>query len=185
MAVVEQSDESLMARVQADDPAAFSTLYDRHAAAAFGVARSICPSLNLAEDAVQEGFLSIWRGRATYRPSEGRSFRGWAMQVVRNRAIDSCRKAGTSPRVVSDRVDEAAGAAAKSAHDEAVDRSEQRDLDEVLERLPDAQAEVIALAFFGGMSHTQISERLDLPEGTVKGRMRLGLEKMRRGLKSR
>lgn len=179
-----QSDENLMERVREDDAAAFGLLYDRHAAAAFKVARSICATSVLAEDAVQEGFLSIWRGRATYEP-EGRPFRGWALQVVRNRAIDSHRRAKARPQAISDEVDRTRAATARSAHDEAVARSEHRELNDALDRLPAAQAEVIALAFFGGMSHTQIAERLDLPSGTVKGRMRLGLEKMRRGLKIR
>lgn len=179
-----QSDDVLMTRVQGDDPTAFGELYDRHAAAALGVARSICASSAHAEDVVQEGFLSIWRSRATYEPARGRTFRGWAMQIVRNRAIDSRRQAGVRPRITSGDVKAPPGAATRSAHDEAVERSEHRGLNDALERLPQAQAEVIALAYFGGMSHTQIAEKLHLPRGTVKGRMRLGLEKMRRGLKA-
>ena len=174
------TDDALMARVQADDHIAFACLYDRHAATALSVARSICRHGTAAEDAVQEGFISIWRGRATYRPGGGgNAFRGWALQIVRNRAIDSRRKDKIRPQISDDPVEGSADLAARSALDETIERSRERELTALVERLPPAQAEVIMLAFFGGLTHSEISEKLDLPGGTVKGRLRLGLEKMR------
>ena len=154
----EQSDEALMLRAQADDTDAFAALYDRHAEGAFRVARAICRDSSRAEDAVREGFLAIWRGRADYRPDAG-SFRAWSMRIVKDMAIDSAQQA-------------AEGAA----------ESEREELIALLQRLPEAQAEVIVLAFYGGLSHAEIAAQLDLPAGTVKGRMRLGLEKLRQEL---
>lgn len=180
--VQDESDEGLMRRVQGGDSAAFGQLYDRHAGPALAVARSVCHNIGLAEEAVQEGFLSIWRGRAGYRPHRGATFGGWAMETVRNRAIDSHRRraAVKRPRTTALPVTELPGTASGSALDEVIERSEQDELRNHLGRLPEAQAEVITLAFFGGKTHTEIAAQLGLPPGTVKGRMRLGMEKLRR-----
>lgn len=177
----EQTDEALMIRAQADDTDAFAELYDRHAVLAFRIARAICRDRSRAEDAVQEGFLAIWRHRAGYRPDAG-SFRAWSMRIVKNRAIDSSRHAGTRPPAQSsDASDDRLQADPDSTtpQDEALARSERDELFASLRRLPAAQAEVIVLAFYGELSHSEIATQLDIPAGTVKGRMRLGLEKLR------
>lgn len=173
-----------MTRVQGNDSVAFGKLYDRHVARALTVAQSVCRDVGHAEDAVQEGFLSIWRGRGTYKPGAYSSFRGWAMTTVRNRALDSARSraAGKLPQSSSIEVDNLLEGASRSALDEAVERSDNQELDDLLAQLPEAQAEVITLAFFGGLSHVEIAEQLGLPEGTVKGRMRLGMVKLRSGM---
>lgn len=177
------SDEVLMRRVQNDDPDAFGQLYDRHSARGFSVALSVCRNTHLAEEALQEGFLSIWRGRSTFGPQNGSSFRGWAMTTIRNRAIDQHRRRSTRPQASSVAVEDLPAASSRSALDEAMERSGHKALDDHLGRLPEAQAEVITLAYFGGMTHTEIAEELDLPAGTVKGRIRLGMEKLRRDLR--
>lgn len=185
MATIElrdQSDEALMRRVQDDDTDAFGLLYDRHAVKGLSVALSVSRNTHLAEEALQEGFLSIWRSRCTFDPRNGSSFRAWAMTTIRNRAIDQNRRRSARPQPSSVPVDELPAASSRSALDEAMERSDHKALDDHLRRLPEAQAEVITLAFFGGMSHTEIAEELELPAGTIKGRMRLGLEKLRRGL---
>lgn len=177
----EQTDEALMIRAQADDTDAFSELYDRHAVLAFRIARAICRDRGRAEEVVQEGFLAIWRGRADYRPDAG-SFRAWSMRIVKNRAIDSSRHLGARPPTqTSDAYDDQPPADRDSPtpQDEALAQSERDELFASLRRLPDAQAEVIVLAFYGELSHSEIATQLDLPAGTVKGRMRLGLEKLR------
>lgn len=177
-----QTDEALMIRAQADDTDAFAELYDRHAVLALRIARAICRDRGRAEDAVQEGFLAIWRGRAGYRPDAG-SFRAWSMRIVKNRAIDSSRHVGARPPTRSgDAYDDQSQADPDAAapQDEALARSERDELFASLRGLPDAQAEVIVLAFYGELSHSEIATQLDLPAGTVKGRMRLGLEKLRR-----
>ena len=174
-----QDDEALMVRVQADDDLAFAELYDRHAPRALQVARTICRDTRRAEEAVQEGFLSIWRSRGRYEPARG-SFQAWSMMMVRSRAIDSYRARSVrppeQPDLLSGEGTEAVGA---SPSDEVIARSEGDALRTCLDQLPEAQAEVITLAFFGGLSHSEIATRLHLPPGTVKGRMRLGLEKLR------
>lgn len=168
-----------MRRVQADDTRAFGELYDRHITRALRVARSVGHQSTRAEDAVQEGFLSVWRSRASYRPATG-SFQAWAMTIIRHRAVDSIRSddAQTRPQLtdVKQGVPDTASA---SLQDDAIRRSEDHALRTLLRQLPDAQAEVITLAFFGELSHTEIAAQLSLPEGTVKGRMRLGLKKLR------
>jgi DNA-directed RNA polymerase specialized sigma24 family protein len=93
-----QSDGALMDRVKADDAGAFAELYDRHAARAFRVARVVYHDSGHAEDAVQEGFLSVWRQRAQFRPEAG-SFQAWSMRIVHSRAIDSHRSAAARPQL--------------------------------------------------------------------------------------
>lgn len=174
-----ESDEKLMVRVQADDSEAFGLLFDRHYKRAIAVAGSVCRDGGRAEDAVQEGFLSLWRSRSSYRPARG-SFRAWSMALIRHRALDSVRaeSATSRPRLAGgDRLD--AVAAPGSVQDDAINKSRDDVLRESLGQLPDAQAEVIALAFYGGLSHSEIAAQLELPPGTVKGRMRLGLDKLR------
>jgi RNA polymerase sigma-70 factor (ECF subfamily) len=177
----EQSDEALMACAQDNDANAFAQLYDRHARRAFRVARAVCRDASRAEDAVQEGFLAIWRNRANYLPQIG-TFQAWSMKIVQNRAIDSYRNAATRPPPQAGARSEetpAPDAVSASPQDEAIARSESEVLRASLHRLPKAQAKVIALAFYGGLSHAEIATQLDLPKGTVKGQMRLGLEKLR------
>lgn len=178
----EQADEALMARVQNGDTDAFGQLYDRYAERALRIAAAICRDRSRAEDAVQEGFLAIWRSRDRYQPGAG-SFRAWSMRIVKNRAIDSSRQLAARPQTqTSDlRADRPqADPDPTTPQDEALASGERRELLGLLRRLPAEQAEVIVLAFYGEMSHSEIAARLDLPPGTVKGRMRLGLEKLRR-----
>jgi RNA polymerase sigma-70 factor (ECF subfamily) len=179
------SDEALMRRVQADDTRAFEELYDRNLGLAWRVARSICDDAGRAEDAAQDAFVSAWRSRASYRHEAG-SVRGWLMTIVRNRALESVRRETAShrPRLAADDYTgpDPAGA---SPQDEVIARSEADALRVRLQGLPEAQAEVIVLAFYGELSHTEIAQRLSLPPGTVKGRMRLGLMKLRAEMEAR
>lgn len=169
-----------MTRLQNGDTDAFAELYDRHAVRAFRVARAICHDTGRAEDAVQEGFLAIWASRAQFSPENG-SFRAWSMSIVKNRAVDSYRAAASRPPLQPTETQaERHDAESKSVQDQVLARSETDAMLVSLRALPTAQAEVIALAFFGELSHSEIAAQLDLPPGTVKGRMRLGLEKLRR-----
>ena len=174
------TDEELMRRVQdTEDVEAFSSLYDRHATRAYRIARSVCGDSSRSEEAVQEGFLSIWRGRAKFRPVSG-SFQAWSMSIVRYAAIDALRRdrVAKRPRLVEQGI-EPADSRAASPEEQVVAGSEAEAVRASLTQLPEAQAEVITLAFFGDLSHSEIAQALDLPPGTVKGRMRLGLEKLR------
>ncbi|MEA2405599.1 MAG: hypothetical protein QOE08_2246 [Thermoleophilaceae bacterium] len=179
------SDETLMLHAQRGDADAFGRLHDRHAARAIRVALAVCGNRTRAEDAVQEGFLSIWRSRASYRPESG-SFQGWAMKIIHNRAIDANRRDAASRRPQLVAIEDAAAAPAPgSLQDAVIARSEGDALRAMLRGLPDTQAEVIVLAYFGELSHSEIAAQLSLPAGTVKGRMRLGLHKLRDELELR
>jgi len=174
-----------MLRVQSGDTEAFAQLYDRHSPRAYRVAQSVCRSSSSAEDAVQDGFLSIWRSRGSYRPGKG-SFKAWSMRVVQNRAIDTVRRERPAARPAADELaDDLPDLVSPSVQDQVVAGSEGVAVRGALAHIPPAQAEVITLAFFGGLSHSEIAHELALPAGTVKGRMRLGLEKLRQRMEAR
>ncbi len=173
------SDQELMRRIQADDAVAFGLLHDRLAPRALRVAAAVGTSFDLAHDAVQEGFLSVWRSRAKYRAERG-DVSTWVFASVRNRAIDGLRRharheRGGHPGDESTAELHAPGdvQAQANADDDA------RRLRALLARLPVGQRDVIVLAYFGELTHAEIAARLTLPLGTVKGRMRLGLHKLR------
>jgi RNA polymerase sigma-70 factor (ECF subfamily) len=136
-----------------------------------------------AEDVTQEAFLSVWRRADMFDPRYG-SLQGWLLRIVRNRAIDIHRQSSVrDKRLVGNGEEAFARAAASGDALTKVTESELRDqLADSLRHLPPEQARVIALAHVAGMTHTEIASFLELPEGTVKGRLRLGLMKMRRSL---
>jgi RNA polymerase sigma-70 factor, ECF subfamily len=174
------SDETLMIRAQEGNGGAFAELYDRYAIRAFRLTQAICHDSGRAEDALQEGFLAVWHNRAQFDPGNG-SFKAWSMRIVKNRAIDSCRTAATRPPVQAiETRSETPDTGSKSVPDQVLYRDEIDTVLTSLRELPAAQTEVIALSFFGELSHSEIASQLGLPAGTVKGRMRLGLEKLRR-----
>lgn len=172
------SDRELMAKVSTGSVESFSDLYDRFSDRAYRVAYSVCRDEGRAQDAVQEAFVSLWRSRTSYRPEQG-TVGGWLLAVVRHRAIDLARSNGQhAARRASDfQLDELP--AGDDPVETAVKRDDPQRLQEALAKLPDAQAEVITLAYYGQLSHTEIAAQLGLPPGTVKGRMRLGLQKLR------
>jgi RNA polymerase sigma-70 factor (ECF subfamily) len=173
------SDDALMRRAQADERQALGLLYERHFARALRVARSVSHDPACAEDAVQDGFLSIWRVRASYRPGAG-GFQAWAMRIVHNRAIDlNRRNAAKNCLLVSDYDYDREPFAISSPYEEMIARSEGQALRGALRQLPGPQAQAIVLAYFCELTHTEIAEQLGLPVGTVKGRIRLGLKKLR------
>jgi len=169
-----------MAIVDRKLPAAFEVLYDRHGGAAFSLAYRIVGDRTSAEDVTQEAFLSIWRSNARFDRARG-SVRSWVLSVVRNRAIDALRRgAGQAPKLDQDDDSALEGRPADERTDvEAARRETSRELRGALRELPADQSQVIQLAYFGGFSHSEIAEMLGMPLGTVKGRMRLGLEKIR------
>jgi RNA polymerase sigma-70 factor, ECF subfamily len=176
------ADEELMQLIYRRNAAAFEVIYDRHADAAFSLAYRICGQRGLAEDVVQEAFLSLWRSGARYDRNRG-SVRTWALGIVHNRAIDALRRRAVRERgVVSDEGIEERIASPQLTDVEFARRDEALEIREALERLPDEQSRVIELAYFGGLTHVEIASMLDTPIGTVKGRMRLGLAKMRMSL---
>ena len=169
------TDEELASRVAAGDAHAFELLYDRYSAPALRVARAITGDRGLAEEAVQEAFVSIWRRAGRYDPRSG-TFRAWALSVVRYRAIDIVRTRRTH---AGD--DELMTHADERENIEATveQRLESERIKRQLAELPPAQRDLIVLAFFGGLTHAELATHLSLPLGTVKGRMRLALRKLR------
>jgi RNA polymerase sigma-70 factor (ECF subfamily) len=176
------ADEEVMQLVQQGDPRAFELLYDRHGGPAFSLAYRMVGDRVIAEDISQEAFLSIWRSRLRYQAERG-SVRTWVLGVVHHRAIDALRR-----NLVHDR--RRASAEGLEERQEAPERTdvevarreEARHVRSAIDTLPEDQSQVIELAYFGGFTHSQIAEMLEMPIGTVKGRMRLGLEKLRRQL---
>ncbi len=169
-----------MTLVDRKDPAAFSVLYDRHGGAAYSLAYRIVGDRSAAEDVTQEAFLSLWRSKAGYDRARG-SVRGRVLGIVRNRAIDVMRR--ESAPVAKLAYDDDAALDARPADEltdvEAIRRETARQVRGVLGGLPPEQSQVIELAYFGGFSHSEIASIVEAPLGTVKGRMRLGLERIR------
>lgn len=168
-----------MPLVHDGDARAFEVVFDRHADAAFSLAYRMCGRRAMAQDVVQDAFLSLWRSGAAYDRTRG-SVRSWVLGVVRNRAIDLFRR--ETVRTGRDISAEGVVERMPAAEDVALDAErlqDARDVRSALCVLPSEQRQVIELAYFGGFSHMQIAEMLDLPPGTVKGRMRLGLSKLR------
>jgi RNA polymerase sigma-70 factor, ECF subfamily len=174
----DDSDRELMARVTVGSEDAFAELYDRYCDRAYRVARAFCRDDGRAQEAVQEGFLSVWNSRASYRPEQG-TVRAWLLTVIRFRAIDIAR-ANIKHASQPSSEDQLEGLSSVSDPlESAIKQDDARRLLASLAMLPDAQAEVITLAFYGQLTHTEIATQLGLPPGTVKGRMRLGMQKLR------
>jgi len=176
------ADEEVMQLVGDGDPRAFELLYDRHGGAAFSLAYRMVGKRVTAEDIVQEAFLSIWRSRMRYDQARG-SVRTWVLGIVHNRGVDALRRGAVHDRrrETMEGVEERQEAPERTDV-EAVRREEARSVRSALDELPDDQRRTIELAYFGGYSHSQIADLLGEPIGTVKGRMRLGLDKLRRQL---
>jgi RNA polymerase sigma-70 factor, ECF subfamily len=175
----ELADEDLMPLVHDGDARAFEVVFDRHADAAFSLAYRMCGRRGMAQDVVQETFLSLWRSGARYDRTRG-SVRSWILGVVRNRTIDLFRR--DAVRAARDVTADGVVERMPSLEDvvgDAERRQGARDVRAALGELPADQRQVIELAYFSGFSHAQIADMLGLPPGTVKGRMRLGLAKLR------
>lgn len=168
-----------MELVGAGDVRAFEVIFDRHSGPAFSLALRMCGRRVAAEDVVQEAFISLWRTGARYDRTRG-SVRSWVLRVVHNRAIDTFRH--DVIREGQNRSDDGLAEWLESGEriDVEVEVGEQaRVVRQALETLPADQRKVIELAYFSGFTHTEIAHLLTLPPGTVKGRMRLGMAKLR------
>src|SRR5215210_4528519 len=172
------ADEDLIVLVGDGDADAFAALYQRHCRLAYSVAHNLTGEKEAAEDLTQEAFLKVWRSADGYRPQRG-SVRTWILSVVRNQGIDQLRAKATRRRM-REKVEasapryEPSEAFAQVWHEARLGR-----VREALDALPHIQQQVLELAHFSNLTHMEIAERLRLPLGTVKGRLRLGLEKLR------
>jgi RNA polymerase sigma-70 factor (ECF subfamily) len=172
------ADEELISLAQAANAEAFAALYDRHSRSAYSLAYRMMGEKQSAEDLVQEVFLRVWRNSGSYRADRG-SVRTWVLSIVHNRGVDQLRSTASRRRTQ----DKVQAAAPKSQPSEAFTetwRNSQRDqVRDALKTLPDEQLKILELAYFSGYTHVEIASLLDLPLGTVKGRMRLGLRKVK------
>jgi RNA polymerase sigma-70 factor, ECF subfamily len=178
------ADEDLISMVEAADADAFATLYDRHSHAAFSLAYRMMGERQAAEDLAQDAFLKVWRSASSYRAERG-SVRTWILSIVHNRGIDQIRS-HASRRRTQDKIEASTPRSQPSEAFAQTWRNSQRDqIREALDTLPPEQLKILELAYFSGYTHVEISELLRLPLGTVKGRMRLGLKKIRDYFESR
>ena len=164
------ADEDLMGLVEVGDPDAFAALYDRHGRMAYSLAYRMMGEKHDAEDVVQDAFIKVWRSAGGYRVGRG-SVRTWILSIVHNHGMDQIRSHATRGRM-QDKVEASAPKSEPSeAFTETWKNIQQEQVREALKTLE--------LAYFSGYTHVEIAERLELPLGTVKGRMRLGLQKLR------
>jgi RNA polymerase sigma-70 factor, ECF subfamily len=173
------ADEELMQLLAAGDTRALEPIFDRHGAAAFSLAYRICGTQARAEDVVQDAFTSLWLAAGRYRRGRG-SVRTALLRIVHDRAIDSVRHTaksdggdrGGEPIADRNRPQERTDA-------EVLQRGQAERMRAALEELPTEQRHEFELAFFDGLTHTQIASVLEIPPDTVKSRMRLGLSELR------
>jgi RNA polymerase sigma-70 factor, ECF subfamily len=173
-----------MALVEGGDAAAFAVLYDRHGGVAYSLAYRMMGEKQAAEDVAQEAFVKVWRSVSSYR-AERASVRTWILSIVHNRAIDQLRSLA-SRRRTQDKVEaEAPSSQPSEAFAESWGNSQREQVRAAMSTLPLEQLKILELAYFSGYTHVEIADMLDLPLGTVKGRMRLGLKKIRNFFDSR
>lgn len=176
------ADEDLIPLMARGEARAFEALYERHSGAAYSLAYRMVGTRAVAEDVIQEAFLNLWRSGVHYDRGRG-SVRTWILGIVHHRAIDALRRNAVHAKRLAD--DETAAERLESpdrVDDDVARRDEAATVRKTMEILPADQLKVIELAYFGGYTHVEISDMLDSPIGTVKGRMRLGLKKMREAL---
>jgi RNA polymerase sigma-70 factor (ECF subfamily) len=182
------ADHALVARIAAADERALGELYDRYGRMAFSLAAAMLPDAADAEEVVADAFAQIWRSAANFDPGRG-SVIGWVATIVRTRTLDLLRSQRRRSRAIERATAMSEdGAAPMLSHAEMADRAAERNdarvlVERSLVELPPPQRTVIELAYFGGLSQSEIAERLSEPLGTIKTRMRAGMEKMRAALR--
>ena len=169
------SDEAVVALTARSDEVALAELYDRFGRTAFGLALRVLRDEALAEDAVQEAFLGVWRGASRFIPERAKAST-WIMTLVHRRAVDLVRR--EERRRTEPLEDTDAAGADVSAEDVAWLRFERERVQEALRQLPDQQREAIELAYYGGFTQSELADRLGQPLGTIKSRMFAGLSRL-------
>jgi RNA polymerase sigma-70 factor, ECF subfamily len=174
-AVAQLSDDALIESVARFDEAALAELYDRYGGAAYGLALRVLRDPTLAEDAVQEAFLHVWRSAERFE--RGRAKVGtWVLTFVHRRAVDLVRR---EERRRTEPVDSTPTPSAPGADEDADRRSKREIVQDALRRLPPEQREAIELAYYGGFTQSELAEKLGEPLGTIKSRMFTGLQRLR------
>src|SRR6476469_5704786 len=169
------SDEALVALAARSEQTALAELYDRYGRAAYGLALRVLRDQALAEDAVQEAFLTVWRTASRFMPERGKAST-WILTLVHRRAVDAVRH---EQRRRADSLDLAAEPAVEGADEDAFLHLQRERVQAALRHLPDAQREALELAYYGGFTQSELAERLGQPLGTIKSRMFGGLSRMR------
>jgi RNA polymerase sigma-70 factor (ECF subfamily) len=171
------SDEALVALVARGDEVALAELYDRWGRVSYGLALRILRDEGLAEDAVQEAFVAVWRSAARFVPERAKAST-WILTVVHRRAVDLVRR---SERRRAEPLDEASPIADPSGTTEELAwlHFERERIQAALKQLPDQQREALELAYYGGFTQSELAERLGQPLGTIKSRMFAGLSRLR------
>ncbi len=181
-----ESDQRLMERMARKDEAALEELYDSYGGILFSLALAIVRDRREAENVVQMTFLKVWRRAASYDGSRA-ALGTWLAAIARNQAIDQLRKQSRGPQRVS--IDELRGpsepTAAADVFQQTLNAQRREIVLNALETIPEEQREALLLAYFSGLSQSQVAEQLKQPLGTIKTRIRLGLEKLRESLKDR
>ena len=173
--VAQLSDEALLEAVADSDEAALGELYDRFGRVAYGLALRILRDASLAEDAVQEAFLQAWRSAGSYRPQRAKAST-WLLTFVHRRAVDLVRR---EERRRVEPTEALADPAGPGADEEAVRGSRRQVVRDALEALPSEQRQALELAYYGGLTQSELAERLGEPLGTIKSRMFTGLQRLR------
>ena len=169
------SDEALLALASRGDESALGELYDRYGRVAYGLALRILRDRSLAEDAVQEAFLAVWRSSGTFLAEHGKPST-WILTLVHRRAVDLVRR---EERRRGEPLDDVAQPSGEATDEEAWLRAQRQVVQEALRKLPPDQREAIELAYYGGFTQSELAERLGQPLGTIKSRMFTGLKRLR------
>lgn len=178
-------ENEIWSRIREGDSVAFAELYDGFASAMFSLSLQILNDRWEAEEVIQDIFSYLWSKPDAFSPKKGK-FSSWLLVLTRNRSIDRyrSRKRRTDKAENDEILSSRSDPSQKDASDEASDNDERAHLREAFSELPDEQKRVLELSYFKGMNHMEIAERLDLSLGTVKSRIRLGVEKLRYALSS-
>jgi RNA polymerase sigma-70 factor (ECF subfamily) len=178
-----QHDAELLRRVAAGDEEAFAQIYDRFSTGLYSLVLKMMHDEKEAEDVLQEGFAHVWRRASTYDPARSGAFT-WAVMIFRHKAIDRLRVRQRRERLLERATAEAAHFP-ENDHESALApalRERQAQVRAALAQIPDDQKQAVELAFFGGLTHEQIAEKLAAPLGTIKARIRRGLLRLRDSL---
>ena len=174
-AAAQLSDEALLAAVARSDEAALAELYDRFGRMAYGLALRVLRDSALAEDAVQDAFLNVWRSAESFQADRAKAST-WVLTFVHRRAVDLVRR---EERRRTEPEEAAPVPAGPGADEDAERRSKREVVQDALRRLPPEQREAIELAYYAGYTQSELAERLGEPLGTIKSRMFAGLQRLR------